>query len=185
VAVVSGCLLAACRSPRREVAALECPSEFAASAQQLAASGASALQAALLSAESAVRHALVAAAEAEGRRAAAAPRQEAVPVAVVVLPQAEAGAVPVAAVVLPLEAAAVARVGAAAPRQVVGAVVPDAPARRPVARLSAGPWVFRRDQPPPWPERSPAVPSARAREELRTALPSERWWQAVQGEGLS
>jgi hypothetical protein len=184
-AVVYGCLLAACRSPRREAAALKCPSAgFAARVPQLAASVASAQQAVLPSAALAERHARVAAAVAAGQRAAAALQPEAARVAVVVLPQAAAGAVRVAAVVLPPEAVEAARAGAAVLRQAAG--VPGAPVRRRAALPSAVPWVFRRDQPPPWPARSPAVLlSARAMEELRTALPSARWRQAVQGEVLS
>lgn len=184
-AVVYGCLPVACRSPRREAAALKFPSAgFAAPVPQLAASVASAQQAELLSAASAERHARVAAAVAAGQRAAAALQPEAARVAVVVLPQAAAGAVQVAAVVLPPEAVAAAQAGAAVPQQAAVAAVQDAPVLRQAVPVSA--WAFRRDQAPPWPARSPAVPlSARAMEELRTALPSARWRRAVQGEVLS
>jgi len=169
-AVAYGCLLVACRSPRREAAALKCPSAgFAAPVQRLAASVASAQQAALPSAASAVRHALAAAAVAAGQRAAAAPRQEAAWVAVVVLPQAAAEAVQGVAVVLPPEAVEAARAGAAVPQQAAGAAVPDAPeVRRRVAR----PWAARPSlHLLPWPARAPAVRSAPAMEDYRTALP--------------
>ncbi len=50
-------------------------------------------------------------------------------------------------------------------------VVPDARVARPWVLPSAGPWVFRRDQPLPWPAPRPAVRFAHAMQCLQIALP--------------
>jgi hypothetical protein len=131
-----------------------------------------------------------------GQAAALQPEESAAQDAVAVLPRVAgyAGVAPVAA----QDAAEAPRqeveawVGAAAPRPEavarVGAAAlqPEAagrdaaeevarrrvaPGEQVVALPSAAPWVFHRDQAPPWPARSPAAPFARARQWLRIASP--------------
>jgi hypothetical protein len=50
-------------------------------------------------------------------------------------------------------------------------VVPDVRVARPWVLPSAGPWVFHRDQPLPWPAPRPAVRFAHAMQCLQIALP--------------
>jgi len=61
---------------------------------------------------------------------------------------------------------------AAVPLRVVSDVrVAEPPVARPWVLPSAGPWVFRRDQPLPWPAPRPAVRFAHAMQCLQIALP--------------
>jgi ribonuclease E len=100
-------------------------------------------------------------------------------------------AVVAAAVGAPLDAvglAAAARAeGAAAveARRAAEAEVPQQAARASAVAGSASASACRRDQGLPSPGPPPAATSARAMACLQSALPSERWWQAVQDEGLS
>jgi hypothetical protein len=67
------------------------------------------------------------------------------------------------------EAAARAGVAEAARQQEAAPGVPAV--RRPAVLPSAVPWVFRRDQPLPWPAPRPAARFAHANERRRIALP--------------
>jgi hypothetical protein len=105
------------------------------------------------------------------RDAAGAPQQAAEVLVGAAVPRPEA-AVPVGAEVAALRPEAAARAGVAEAARQQEAAAPGARAvlRRAVLP-SAVPWVFRRDQPPPWPAPRPAARFARANERRRIALP--------------